>query len=226
MTLLVAGCHTVFGVDPGDLTPPPADVAPGDARSNCTLDQFNAPDGEPEGGWTIIQDPLGVEVTYASEARIYLDEAGSDVYGALLGPPRSLRGATTTIHLLEVPGGARVLLDAAHNPAGAWVLASYLKREFPEPLPIVFGAMRDKDVALMLKHLLPAASMMIMTEAATSRAQNAEELAGMARKIAPRATIEVEPDPKRALDRAWKRCPVAKLCCSAWWPNCSGSRMC
>jgi len=113
------------------------------------------------------------------------------------------------LQMLEVPGGGRVLLDAAHNPAGAWVLASYLKREFPEPLPIVFGAMRDKDVALMLKHLLPAASAMIMTEASTSRAQSAEELAGIARKIAPRANIEVEPDPKRALDRAWRRCPVA-----------------
>ena len=74
------------------------------------------------------------------------------------------------LQMIELPGGRRVLLDAAHNPAGAWALASYLKREFPEPLPIVFGAMRDKDVALMLKHLLPAASMMVMTEPATPRA--------------------------------------------------------
>ena len=65
--------------------------------------------------------------------------------------------------MIEVPGGRRVLLDAAHNPAGASALADYLKREFPEPLPIVFGALRDKDVSLMLKALLPAASTMIMT---------------------------------------------------------------
>jgi dihydrofolate synthase/folylpolyglutamate synthase len=113
------------------------------------------------------------------------------------------------LQMLEVPGGRRVLLDAAHNPAGAWVLASYLKREFPEPLPIVFGAMRDKDVALMLKHLLPAASMMIMTEPANARAHTAAELADIARKISPKANIEVEPDPTRALEHAWRRCPVA-----------------
>ena len=113
------------------------------------------------------------------------------------------------LQMVEVPGGHRVLLDAAHNPAGAWALASYLKREFPEPLPIVFGAMRDKDVALMLKHLLPAASMMVMTEPATPRAHGASELAEIARKIAPRAKIEVEPDPAKALERAWSRCPVA-----------------
>jgi len=29
------------------------------------------------------------------------------------------------------------------------------------------------------------------------------------RKIAPKAKIDVEPDPKRALERAWRRCPVA-----------------
>ncbi|MET0213018.1 MAG: folylpolyglutamate synthase/dihydrofolate synthase family protein [Vicinamibacterales bacterium] len=113
------------------------------------------------------------------------------------------------LQMVEVPDGRRVLLDAAHNPAGAWVLASYLKREFPEPLPIVFGAMRDKDVALMLKNLLPAASAMVMTEAATPRAHSAAELAQIARKIAPKAKIDVEPDPKRALERAWRRCPVA-----------------
>jgi dihydrofolate synthase/folylpolyglutamate synthase len=113
------------------------------------------------------------------------------------------------LQMVEVPDGRRVLLDAAHNPAGAWALASYLKREFPEPLPIVFGAMRDKDVALMLKNLLPAASAMVMTEAATPRAHSAAELAQIARKIAPKAKIDVEPDPAHALERAWRRCPVA-----------------
>ena len=111
------------------------------------------------------------------------------------------------LQMIEVPGGRRVLLDAAHNPAGAWALASYLKREFPEPLPIVFGALRDKDVTLMLKALLPAASTMVMTQPDTPRAHTAEELAAIALKLAPGAKIEVEPDPARALARAWTYCP-------------------
>lgn len=112
------------------------------------------------------------------------------------------------LQMIEVPGGRRLLLDAAHNPAGAWALASYLKREFPEPLPIVFGALRDKDVSLMLKALLPAASMFVMTEPDTPRAHSAEELAAIARKLSPGAKLDVEPDPARALARAWTHCPV------------------
>ena len=111
------------------------------------------------------------------------------------------------LQMIEVSGGRRVLLDAAHNPAGAWALASYLKREFPEPLPIVFGALRDKDVSLMLKALLPAASTMVMTEPATPRAYRAGELAAIARTLSPRAKLEVEPDPARALERAWTLLP-------------------
>lgn len=112
------------------------------------------------------------------------------------------------LQLVELPGGRRVLFDAAHNPAGAWALASYLKREFPEPLPIVFGAMRDKDVALMLKTLLPAASTMVMTQAATSRALGTAELTALARRLAPDASVEAEPNPRRALTRAWEHCPL------------------
>jgi len=112
------------------------------------------------------------------------------------------------LQILEVEGGRRILLDAAHNPAGAWALASYLKREFPEPLPIVFGALRDKDVTLMLKTLVPAASTIVMTEPDTPRAYRADELAAIARKLSPDAKIEVEPDPLHALDRAWTYCPV------------------
>jgi dihydrofolate synthase/folylpolyglutamate synthase len=112
------------------------------------------------------------------------------------------------LQMIEVPGGRRVLLDAAHNPAGAWALASYLKREFPEPLPIVFGALRDKDVSLMLKALLPVASTIVMTEPDTPRAHRVDELMVIARKLSPEANIEMEPDPARALQRAWERCPL------------------
>ena len=112
------------------------------------------------------------------------------------------------LQMVEVPGGRRVLLDAAHNPAGAWALASYLKREFPEPLPMVFGALRDKDVSLMLKALLPAASTIVMTQPATPRAHTAEELAAIARKLGLAAKIDIEVDPVHALERAWTYCPV------------------
>ena len=110
--------------------------------------------------------------------------------------------------MIEVSGGRRVLFDAAHNPAGAWALASYLKREFPEPLPIVFGALRDKDVSMMLKALLPAASTAGDDRAGDAARVSCWELAAIARTLSPRAKIDVEPDPARALERAWSYCPV------------------
>ena len=112
------------------------------------------------------------------------------------------------LQMVEADSGKRVLLDAAHNPAGSWALAQYLKQEFPEPLPIVFGAMRDKDAALMLKTLLPVASSMTMTEPHNARARSADELAALARTFSPRFSIDTAAEPKEALERAWTRCPV------------------
>mgnify|MGYP003350627874 CR=1 FL=1 len=49
-----------------------------------------------------------------------------------------------------------VLIDGAHNPAGAAALTSYLHDTFGRPLPVVFGAMRDKDVTGLIQALAPA----------------------------------------------------------------------
>jgi len=54
---------------------------------------------------------------------------------------------------LRLPSGGEVLLDAAHNPSGASALANYLSDAQLAPLPIVFAAMRDKDVKGMLAPL-------------------------------------------------------------------------
>ena len=112
------------------------------------------------------------------------------------------------LHIVDAGDGRRVLLDAAHNPAGASVLARYLAREFPEPLPLVFAAMRDKDVVPMLKALLPIAGHVVMTQAATPRARDAAELAAMAVDLVPRDRIAVERDPAKALERAWSHGPL------------------
>ena len=66
--------------------------------------------------------------------------------------------------------------------------------------------MRDKDVSLMLKALLPAASTMVMTEPDTPRAHTAEELAAIARKLSPAAA-----DRGRARSRARARARVDAL---------------
>jgi dihydrofolate synthase/folylpolyglutamate synthase len=115
------------------------------------------------------------------------------------------------LQLLDAAKGRRVLLDAAHNPAGASALAAYLTREFPEPLPLVFGAMRDKNAAEMLKILLPSAAVVVVTEPGNSRARPAGELAALLRAISPDCRIEVEPNPMAALERAWTYGPLVSV---------------
>jgi dihydrofolate synthase/folylpolyglutamate synthase len=112
------------------------------------------------------------------------------------------------LQLLEGPDGRRVLLDAAHNPAGAATLADYLAREFPAPMPLVFASMRDKDAAAMLGPLLPLASALVLTEPSISRARPAEELASIARAVSPACPVEIVSKPIDALKRAWTHAPL------------------
>ena len=78
---------------------------------------------------------------------------------------------------LRLPGGGEILIDAAHNPAGAGALASYLADTRNTKLPIVFAAMRDKDLAGMIAALAPAASEFIATTVPHARARPADEMA-------------------------------------------------
>jgi dihydrofolate synthase / folylpolyglutamate synthase len=103
--------------------------------------------------------------------------------------------------------GRELLLDAAHNPAGAASLASYLKADSGGPRPLVFAAMRDKDVTGMFTALLPAVDRVILTRASNARAADPATLAQLARAAAPELPIEVVPDLAGALEAAWRAGP-------------------
>lgn len=105
---------------------------------------------------------------------------------------------------LRHPGsGTRVLIDAAHNPAGARALASYLSMALVPPVTLVTSVMADKDVAGVLGPLLPHVARVIVTEAATPRAMPAGALAReVARHAATGTAIEAVRDPDAAVARA------------------------
>ena len=107
----------------------------------------------------------------------------------------------------RIADGRELLLDAAHNPAGAAALASYLLTEGGEPRPLVFAAMRDKDVAGMFAALLPSVDRLIVTRASNARSADPESLAEQARAVAPALPIAVEPELGDALDAAWRASP-------------------
>jgi dihydrofolate synthase/folylpolyglutamate synthase len=98
---------------------------------------------------------------------------------------------------------ADVLLDAAHNPAGARALAAYLRDIGWTNVTLVFGTMRDKDVAGMAAALAPLCGTIVCTTAPSPRAMSAAELTEAARAAAgPTTRIDTVPDPETALNRA------------------------
>ncbi len=119
------------------------------------------------------------------------------------------------LELLAV-GGREVLLDGAHNPAGAAALASALddlrpflvggRESSPPPLTLVHGSMADKDVAGIIAALDRAAALagarIIATQVAGQRPMPAAELAASWRTARPAASIAAIADAGAALDRA------------------------
>jgi dihydrofolate synthase/folylpolyglutamate synthase len=99
--------------------------------------------------------------------------------------------------------GTDILLDAAHNPAGARALAAYLAEIGWADVTLLFGALQDKDVRRMLEPLAPLCAAVVCTTAPTPRAFAAEDLAAIASEVmAGRAPVEAVGDPAAALARA------------------------
>jgi dihydrofolate synthase/folylpolyglutamate synthase len=141
------------------------------------------------------------------------------------------------LELLDLPGAgprgadAEVLLDGAHNPAGARSLAAALDELRPElrgfagavaggavagemvasasasaPVTLVIGMMADKDVDGLIAALgtsrALAGARIIATAVPGARALAPEALAARWHAAVPDAEVQVAPDPAAALDRA------------------------
>jgi dihydrofolate synthase / folylpolyglutamate synthase len=107
---------------------------------------------------------------------------------------------------VALPGGREALLDAAHNAAGAEALARHLLL-LGEPRPLVFAAMRDKEVTAMLRALAPRVSHVVLTRASNLRSAEPEELREAARRVAPTLSVEMADTAAAALSLAWTRSP-------------------
>ena len=140
-----------------------------------------------------------------------LEEAGI----ATVDPDARRRGYASAVwagrlELLELGDGRDVLLDGAHNPAGAAALARALDDLRPHladgPLTLVTASMADKDVegvvtALGAAEALRGASV-IATSVDAARAMPALELAERWRSQPGLASVTAVPDPLAALDAA------------------------
>jgi dihydrofolate synthase / folylpolyglutamate synthase len=136
-----------------------------------------------------------------------LDEHGIAVPRQAMAAGLAEPGWPGRLETRSLGNGRELLLDAAHNPAGAAALASYLQAEQGPPRPLVFAAMRDKDLTGMFNVLLPAVSRLVATRASNPRSAEPGELAERARTIAPDLPIAIAPLIGDALDEGWRHSP-------------------
>ena len=107
---------------------------------------------------------------------------------------------------LEVVGEApTVIVDGAHNPAAAAVLAEYLaewRRSRPAArITVIVGMMRDKHPREFLAPLLPLVDSLILTQADLPRAASGSELRALLGEAASSAQVAATPADALALAR-------------------------
>ena len=92
-----------------------------------------------------------------------------------------------------------IILDGAHNPAGARALAGYIRQFYSgQYIVMIYGAMRDKAVAEMTGVLFPLVNEVIATAPRQSRAVDPETI----RALAEHRSVQTAPDLEAALQIA------------------------
>lgn len=94
------------------------------------------------------------------------------------------------LQLLQRPGGQRILLDGAHNLAGAETLRAALQRDFAGPPPVlIFGALADKQWGDICQVLAPLAKTIFTVPVASPRTADPAGLVSTFRTANPGATV-------------------------------------
>jgi len=123
-----------------------------------------------------------------------------------------LRNAFWAGRLETVSEAPRILLDGAHNPEGMEALVRALREIYRyDRLNAMIAMMPNKNHEHSLRHILPLVDTLVVTEPDFHKKMNAGELAAVAERLRAElgkpATIVVEPDWKRALERLIEASP-------------------
>lgn len=93
-----------------------------------------------------------------------------------------IKGLENTTHKGRLEFYKGILFDGAHNVAGAKALRTYLEEFISQPITLVFGAMKDKQITEIAEILFPIADKLILTQSENSRSATAEELSKFAKR--------------------------------------------
>ena len=92
------------------------------------------------------------------------------------------------LQLVQKPDGRKILLDGAHNVAGAETLRAALEKDFAGSRPVfIFGALADKKWPGICQILAPLAAKVFTVPVASERTAKADELADYFRSANPAA---------------------------------------
>jgi len=124
-------------------------------------------------------------------------------FGFKIGPDEIDNGLQTATHKGRLEFYKDILFDGAHNIAGAKALREYLKEVHSNSkIVLIFGAMKDKQIAEIAEILFPIAEELILTEPDNSRAATVEELKEIALKIIDEKKIFTVTNVLDAIDSA------------------------
>ena len=142
----------------------------------------------------------GIVCPLAGEHQIDNAIAAALALRELTIPPDGIADARWPGRLEHVAPNPDIILDGAHNPAGARALVRYLERFYSHRrLWMIYGAMRDKAVDEVTGVLFPLAAELILTAPESTRALRPEALLELAGRG------HTEPDAASALRYAQSR---------------------
>lgn len=147
-------------------------------RSDLALQQFRlAQSGHPIGTFSIRllgRHQVTNAVTAIAAARLLRHGGAAIPEGAIAAGVRRTRWPG---RLQLFSGPPLLILDGAHNPAGASALRAFLEEQgFAGRLILVFGVLQDKDWVAMLQELAPLARQVILTRPESERAADPRRL--------------------------------------------------
>lgn len=104
------------------------------------------------------------------------------------------------MQMFEQGAGRRILLDGAHNVAGAEALVLALHKLFPDKRPtLVLGLLADKDWRTVAQCLSPVAARILLVPVSSSRGLNPTEMVPVCAAVNPNAVIKVSASLTEAL---------------------------
>ena len=136
----------------------------------------------------------------------FIGGATAPISDLILRP--ALADVSSPGRLQVVSKSPRLILDAAHNPHGAFSLASALTDSFGLPHVVgVVSILGEKDAKGILTHFERVMAEIIITKSTSVRASSTDELAAIARKVFGEDRVSVEEDFREALSLAEVRLP-------------------